>query len=55
MRQKSGTRKPTADRVVRGICRKTRRRHSTEEKIRIVLEGLRGEESIAGRCQRKSA
>ena len=53
MRQKSGTRKPTADRVVRDIRRKTRKRHSTEEKIRIVLSGLRGEDSIAGLCRRE--
>ncbi len=37
----------SAERVVRDIQRKTRRRFSAEEKIRIVLEGLRGEESIA--------
>jgi|GEM_PF-1215404 len=43
MRMKSGTPKPSADRVVRDIRRKTRKRHSAEEKIRIVLEGLRGE------------
>jgi len=35
------------ERVVREIKRKTRRKFSAEEKIRIVLEGLRGEESIA--------
>jgi transposase len=38
MRQKPGTPKPSADRVVRDICCKTRKRHSVEEKIRIVLE-----------------
>jgi transposase len=53
MRMKSGTTKPTADRVVRDIRRKTRKRHSTEEKIRIVLEGLRGEDSIAELCRRE--
>ena len=53
MRQKSGTSKPTADRVVREIRRKTRKRHSTEEKIRIVLSGLRGEDSIAELCRRE--
>ena len=42
-----------AEKVVRDIRRKTRRRHSTEEKIRIVLEGLRGEESIAVLCRRE--
>jgi len=38
---------------VREIRRKTRRRYSTEEKIRIVLEGLKGEESIAELCRRE--
>ena len=41
------------ERVVREIKRKTRRKFSAEEKIRIVLEGLRGEESIAGLCRRE--
>ena len=35
------------------IRRKTRKRYSAEEKIRIVLEGLRGEESIAALCRRE--
>ena len=38
---------------VREIRRKTRRRYSAEEKIRIVLEGLRGEDSIAALCRRE--
>jgi transposase len=38
---------------VREIRRKTRRRYSAEEKIRIVLEGLKGEESIADLCRRE--
>jgi transposase len=53
MRRKPGTPKPTADRVVRDIRRKTRKHHSTEEKIRIVLSGLRGEDSIAELCRRE--
>ena len=53
MRQKSMSKKDPAEKVVRDIRRKTRRRHSTEEKIRIVLEGLRGEESIAVLCRRE--
>ena len=43
--------KPEA--VVREIRRKTRRKYSAEEKIRIVLEGLKGEESIAEICRRE--
>ena len=52
MRQKSTT-KDTAEKVVRNIRRKTRRQYSAEEKIRIVLEGLRGEGSIASLCRRE--
>ena len=43
----------SAERVVRDIRRKTRRRFSAEEKMRIVLEGLRGEESSAALCRRE--
>lgn len=39
--------------VVRDIKRKTRRKFSSEEKIRIILEGLKGEESIATICRRE--
>ena len=39
--------------VVREIRRKTRKKYGAEEKIRIVLEGLRGEESIAAICRRE--
>ena len=39
--------------VVREIKRKTRRKFSAEEKIRIILEGLKGEESIATICRRE--
>ena len=45
--------KDSAESVVRQIRRKTRRKYSAEEKIRIVLEGLRGEESIAELCRRE--
>jgi len=41
------------EKVVREIKRQTRRKFSAEEKIRIVLEGLRGEETIAELCRRE--
>lgn len=47
MRQKSLITKDPAERAVRDIRRKTRKQYSAEEKIRIVVSGLRGEESIA--------
>lgn len=47
MRQKSVPEKAPAEQVVKDIRRATRRQFSAEEKIRIVLEGVRGEESIA--------
>ena len=45
--------KQPAETVIRDIRRATRRHFSAEEKIRIVLEGLRGEESIAEICRRE--
>jgi len=45
--------KKSSESIVRQIRGKTRRRYSSEEKIRIVLEGLRGEESIAALCRRE--
>ena len=45
--------KRNPEQVVREIKRKTRRRFTSEEKIRIVLEGLRGEESIAAICRKE--
>ncbi len=42
-----------SDKVVKNIKRNTRKRYSSEEKIRIVLEGLRGEISIADLCRRE--
>jgi len=53
MSQKSGSVKEPAEKVVQNIRRATRKRYSAEEKIRIVLEGLRGEESIAELCRRE--
>ena len=53
MRQKSGKTKAPPASVVRDIRRATRRRFSSEEKIRIVLDGLRGEDSIAELCRRE--
>ena len=53
MRQKSGPEKQPAEDTIKDIRRATRRHFSAEEKIRIVLEGLRGEESIAELCRRE--
>lgn len=52
MRQKHGSHE-TADKYVKNIRRKTRRKFSSEDKIRVVLEGLRGEYSIAELCRRE--
>jgi len=53
MRQKSGPARVPAEQVVKDIRRATRRHFSAEEKIRVVLEGLRGEDSIAELCRRE--
>ena len=53
MGQKSGPGKEPAEQVVKEIRRATRRQFSAEEKIRIVLSGLRGEDSIAELCRRE--
>ncbi len=45
--------KTSPESIVREIKRKTRRKFTAEEKIRIVLEGLRGEESIADLCRKE--
>ena len=53
MGQKPGPAKEPAEQVVKEIRRATRRQFSAEEKIRIVLSGLRGEDSIAELCRRE--
>ena len=53
MRRKDERQKDSAEKAVRDIRRATRRRFAAEEKIRIVLEGLRGEESIAELCRKE--
>ena len=53
MRQKSVSTAGTPEKLVRDIRRATRKQYSAEEKIRIVLEGLRGEENISELCRRE--
>jgi len=53
MMTKKDTPKRSAEKTVRDIRRATRRSYSAEEKIRIVLDGLRGEDSIAELCRRE--
>jgi transposase len=53
MRQRPGQLKEPAERVIKEIRRATRKQYSAEEKIRIVLAGLRGEDSIAELCRRE--
>ena len=53
MRQKSGPRKAPSEKLVKDLRRASRKRHFAEEKIRIVLDGLRGEDSIAELCRRE--
>ena len=53
MNKKSGSSKASADKLVKNIRRKTRQTYSAEEKIRIVLAGMRGEESISALCRRE--
>ena len=52
MRQKSETATRSSEQVVKDIRRATRKHYSAEEKIRMVLDGLRGEASIAELCRR---
>ena len=53
MRRNAKQQKASAEKVVKDIRRATRRQYGAEEKIRIVLEGLRGEDSIAELCRRE--
>jgi transposase len=53
MRQIAGTPREPAEKVVKDIRRVTRKHYSAEEKIRVVLDGLRGEDSIAELCRRE--
>ena len=53
MRQKSVNVKDAAGRTIKDIRRRTRKQYSAEEKIQVVLAGLRGEESIAALCRRE--
>jgi len=50
---KTKSTKQSAEKTVRDIRRATKRKYSSEEKIRIVLEGLRGEDSIASLCRKE--
>ena len=53
MRHKSERHQDAAERSIKDIRRKTRKRYSSEEKIRIVPAGLRGEDSIAELCRQE--
>ena len=51
--KKRNPNKRSSEKTVRDIRRATRRQYSAEEKIRIVLDGLRGEDSVAELCRRE--
>ena len=53
MKQRPAGRPSSSDQIIRDIKRKTRKQYGAEEKIRIVLDGLRGEDSIAELCRRE--
>ena len=53
MRHTRTSKQSAGERIVKDIKRKTRKQYSAEEKIRIVLDGLRGEESIAELCRQE--
>ena len=54
MRQTNGSGRRSSEKIVKDIKRATRKQYSSEEKIRIVLDGLRGEDSIAELCRREA-
>jgi transposase len=53
MRSKAELHSEAAEKTVRDIRRATRRQYSAEEKVRIVIAGLRGEDSVAELCRRE--
>lgn len=53
MRQKTERHQEAADRTIKDIRHQTRRKYSAEDKIRIVLSGLKGEDSIAELCRQE--
>jgi len=53
MKQKSQTKQTGGAKTIKDIRRATRKQYSAEEKIRIVLNGLRGEKTIAKLCRRE--
>tara|TARA_B100000809_G_scaffold185572_1_gene183666 strand:+ start:82 stop:465 length:384 start_codon:yes stop_codon:yes gene_type:complete len=53
MKQRPAGRPSSSEQIIRDIKRKTRKQYNAEEKIRIVLDGLRGEDSIAELCRRE--
>lgn len=53
MRQERGTKQSHGEKVVKDIRRATRKQYSAEEKIRIVVDGLKGGDSIAELCRRE--
>ena len=53
MKQRPAGRPSSSDQIIRDINRKTRKQYGAEEKIRIVPDGLRGEDSIAELCRRE--
>ena len=53
MNQKPARRALSCEQIIREIKRKTRKHYSAEEKIRIVVDGLRGEDSMAELCRRE--